>query len=110
MRPAVAVILQTLLARDESALSLDTIGDAIGAIAITPDEIEELFGALEAAGRQVERTTPNVREHLGVVLREARRLRQQLKAPPTVESIAAATGLDESAVRAALLYASVLGR
>jgi hypothetical protein len=109
MRPAVAVVFQSLLARDQSALSLDTIGDAIGAIAITPDEIEELFGALEAAGRQVERTTPNVREHLGVVLREARRLRQ-LKAAPTVESIAAATGLNESAVRAALLYASVLGR
>ena len=110
MRSAVAVVFQNLLARDQLALSLDTIGDAIGAIAITPDEIEELFSALEAAGRQVERTTPNVREHLVVVLREARRLRQQLKTAPTVEAIAAATGLNQSAVRAALLYASVLGR
>jgi hypothetical protein len=110
MRPAVAVILQNLLDRDESALSLDTIGDAIGTAAITPDEIEELFSALEAAGRQVEKATPNVREHLGVVLREARRLKQELKTAPTVESIAASTGLDESAVRAALLYASVMGR
>ncbi len=110
MLPPVAVILQSLLERDDPALSLDTIGDAIGTMTITPAEIEELFSALEAAGRQVERTTLNVREHLGVVLREARRLRQQLNAPPTVESIAAATGLGESAVRAALLYASVLGR
>ena len=110
MRPAVAVILQSLLARDEHALWGGGIGDAIGTMAITPDEIEELFSALEAAGRQVERTTLNVREHLAVVLREARRLRQLLNAAPSVESIAAATGLGESAVRAALLYASVLGR
>lgn len=110
MRPAVAAIIQNLLARDESVLSLDIIGDAIGAMAITPDEIEELFSALEAAGRQVERTTLNVREHLGIVLREARRLRQHLKAPPTVEAIAEATGLNETAVRAALLFASVMGR
>jgi hypothetical protein len=110
MRPFVTAIVDTLLNREERVLSLDAIGEAIGGAPITTDEIEHVFHALEAAGRQVERVTPRVREHLAVVLREARRLRQQQKSAPSIESIAAATGLNEGAVRAALLYASVLGR
>jgi hypothetical protein len=109
MRPFVSTIIDALLSREERVISLDTIGEAIGAAAITPAEIEEVFASLEAAGRRVQRTTPNLRQHLGLVLREARRLRADGCAP-VVESIAAATGLTEGAVRAALLYASVLGR
>jgi hypothetical protein len=109
MRPVVSSIVEALLSREEHVISLDTIGEAVGAAAVTPADIEEIFGALEAAGRQVQRVTPNVRQHLGQVLREARRVRADGR-NPTVESIASTTGLPESAVRAALLYASVLGR
>ena len=109
MHPVVSSIVEALLRREERVISLDAIGEAVGAAAVTPADIEEIFCSLEAAGRQVQRVTPNVRQHLGQVLREARRLRAD-GCSPTVESIAAATGLPETAVRAALLYASVLGR
>ena len=109
MRPLVKAIVDALLRREEQVISLDVIGEAIGAEAVAPNEIEEVFDSLETAGRRIERMTPNVRQQLGLVLREARRLKQRDRAP-TVESIAAATGLTEGAVRAALLYASVLGR
>ena len=109
MRPSVTAIVDALLSREERMISLDAIGEAIGTALVTPSEIEEIFQSLEAAGRPIERTTPNVREHLGPVLRAARRLTQP-DCPPTVAAIAAATGLTERAVRAALLYASVLAR
>jgi len=110
MRPAIAAILARLLHSDETVLSLDLIGDAIGVEGITAEEIDELFHALEKAGRTIGTVTPNVREHLGVVLREARRLRRQSQAIPDIAAIARAAGLSPGEVRAALLYASVLSR
>lgn len=110
MRPFVNAIIDALLNREEPVLSLDAIGDAIGAAPITSEEIEQVFEALQSAGRRVERVTPRVREDLALVLRAARRLKAEQASAPSIESIASATGLDEGAVRAALLYASVLGR
>ena len=110
MRPAIAAIVDSLLKREQRVLSLDQIGEAIGAAAISADEIEEIYRLLEDAGRQIDTATPNVRKHLELVLREARRLKQLHHSAPTVEAIAEATGLDVSGVRSALLYASVLGR
>jgi hypothetical protein len=110
MRPAITAILESLLKREERNLSLDTIGEAIGAQQIDQNEIEELFQWLEAAGRQIETTTSHVRQHFALVLREARRLREQQSSTPDAQAIAVATGLTTSEVRAALLYASVLGR
>ncbi len=108
MRPAIAAILDRLLKCKDASLSLDTIGDAIGAEQISQAEIEELFHSLEAAGRAVDATAPNVRLHLVLVLREARRLRELHHSNPDVKTLAQATKLTEREVRAALLYASVL--
>ncbi len=110
MRPAIAAILARLLRSDDKALSLDLIGEAIGVEGITAAEIDELFHALEKAGRTVGSVTPNVREHLSLVLREARRLRRQSRTIPDIVAIARAAGLTPGEVRAALLYASVLSR
>ena len=110
MSPTIAAILENLLKRQEQVLSLDTIGEAVGTEPIAPGEIEQLFQLLENAGRQIGTATPNVRKHLAVVLHEARRLRQQQHSTPDIVAIAAATGLASGEVRAALLYASVLGR
>lgn len=110
MRPFVTAIINALLSREERVLSLDVIGDAIGAAPISSEEIERVFDALQAAGREIERVTPKVREDLALVLSAARRLKAEQSSAPSVEAIASATGLDEGAVRAALLYASVLGR
>ena len=110
MRPAVAAIFERLLVSAGPLVSLDAIGEAIGVEQISPSEIEELFEALEAAGREIDSTAPNIRLHLALVLREARRLRSQQASSPSVTSLAEATKLTEREVRAALLYASVLGR
>lgn len=110
MRAELEAILQRLLARDESSLSLDVIGDEIGAARVSQDEIERLFAQLEQAGRCVAAPTTKVREHLRPVLAQARRLKLERQVTPDVSEIAAATGLSVGEVRAALLFASVMGR
>ena len=110
MRPAVAAILEGLLKSKDHSLSLDTIGEAIGTEQISQAEIEALFQSIEAAGRQIDAQVPDVRLHLNLVLREARRLREQHQSNPDVKALAGATNLTEREVRTALLYASVLGR
>jgi hypothetical protein len=109
MRPTIVAILERLLKCEDGSLSLDAIGDAIGTEQISQAEIEELFHSLEAAGRSIDTTAPNVRQHLVLVLGEARRLRELNHSNPDVKTLASATQLTESEVRAALLYASVLG-
>lgn len=110
MRPAITAILEHLLDRKDRSLTLDTIGEAIGIEQISQAEIEELFQALENAGREIDATAPDVRFHLELVVREARRLRSRHGSNPDVKALAEATKLTTSEVRTALLYASVLGR
>jgi hypothetical protein len=110
MRAELEAIRDRLLATGPRTISLDEIGDEVGATLISQAEIEMLFDALEAAGNHVGGPSPSLKEHLFSVLREARRLQQAGAAAPRVEDIAAATGLSAGAVRAALLYASVLSR
>jgi hypothetical protein len=110
MRPAVAAILKRLLQKAGPVLSLDLIGETIGTEAISTSEIDDLFESLERAGRTIGTLAPNIREHLGLVLREARNLRSAKNATPDVAAIAQATGLTPESVRAALLYATVLSR
>lgn len=110
MRPAIAAILERLLNRKGRTLTLDTIGEAIGTEQISQAEIEELFQSLEEAGREIDATAPDVRLHLELVVREARRLRARHGSNPDVRALAEATKLTPSEVRTALLYASVLGR
>jgi hypothetical protein len=110
MRRELDMILQQLLARDESAISLDAIGAAIGAERITQDEIEQLLALLEKAGREIGGPTPKVRANLHPVLEQARRLKRKQNATPNVTAIAEATGLTVAEVRSALLYATVMGR
>jgi hypothetical protein len=110
VRPTLIGICNRLLESNAKVLSLDHIGDAIGIEPITPNEIEELFCALERAGRVIGALTPNVRENLGLVLREARHLKNAKHETPDVAALAKATNLAPGEVRAALLYASVLGR
>ena len=110
MRVEIEAILQGLLASDEQVISLDTIGEAIGAEKIAQAEIEELFLRMEQAGRELAAPTAKVRQNLHPVLLQARRLKLEKETTPNATAIAGATGLSVAEVRAALLYASVLGR
>ena len=110
MRPEIEAMLQRLLSTNESVIALDSIGEVIGAERISQDEIESLFTKLEQAGKVIGSPTSKVRQHLAPVLAHARRLKQEQQGTPNVSAIAAATGLSVAEVRAALLFASVMGR
>lgn len=99
-----------LLATHDGPVSIDAIGEALGAAAVTQAEIEAIFVGLEAAGRAV--VAPEGAHgvaHLRVVLPAARALRAR-GATATVEALAAETGLPAGDVRSALLLAKVMSR
>lgn len=113
MRPSIERILQALLVNSESSrvVTLDEMGEALGTEVASADEVDALIAQLEAKGRVV--TSPpegDVQERLRRVLQAARELRGVLARKPTPPEIADRTGLDESAVRAALMLGRVMGR
>lgn len=110
MRPQIREFLTALLARPEAKLSLDVIGATLGAAEVTSEEIGELLDALEGAGKAIHSEATPARDHLALVITVAKALRQEQGTKPTVAQIATRSGLDEGAVRTALLFASVLGR
>lgn len=112
MRPELRRIFEQLrdTAVTTGAVSLDAIGDAIGATQISMDEIDALIAALEDAGFTV--VGP---EGGGGALRlqrvvEAARELRAAGERPTLSAIAARTGLSEEQVRHALALARVMQR
>jgi hypothetical protein len=113
LRAELKAIVTELLAASEGtrAIALDAIGEAIGTRAITPEEIEGIMKALEAAGRSVVGPAGGDGEaRLKAVLTAARELRPALGRAPTVGEIAARSGLEEEQVRHALALAKVMQR
>jgi len=110
LRPELAQVLDDLLRRPERSLSLDSIGDAIGALFVTPDEIGAILDALEGAGRSIAVEQSSARQSLAGVLGAARELSRELGRKPTALEIAERSGLSLDAVRTALLFARVLQR
>jgi DNA-directed RNA polymerase sigma subunit (sigma70/sigma32) len=110
MRPELRAIVDALLASD-GAITLDALGEALGARAVYVAEIEAMVDALEAAGRPiVGPTEPQGVARLHAVLSAARALRQELGRTPTVKEIAARTTLPLDAVKHALELAKVIQR
>ncbi|HMJ10731.1 MAG TPA: sigma-70 domain-containing protein [Polyangiaceae bacterium] len=111
LRPELQAIAERLLARHECLLALDTVADEIGAAAVTAQDIDAIFAALEAAGCTV--GDPNALRasaHLGTVLASARELKRELGRTPSAADIAARSGLTPQEVRLALLFAQVAQR
>ncbi|HEY2510045.1 MAG TPA: sigma-70 domain-containing protein [Polyangiaceae bacterium] len=111
--PRLVPVLETLLAASETAgaLTLDQVGEAIGVIPVGFDEVEELFQALERAGRRV--TGPEGARGVGnlqQVIPAAKALAQRLGRRPTITELASHTGLPEDDVRHALALGRTMGR
>lgn len=111
LRPPVEAVLRALLARPEDAISLDEIGEAIGTVAVSMQDVEALFAALEAHGKRVaEPPAAAVSASLHVVLAAARDLSRETGETPTPQAIARRAGLPLDEVRRALLFATVVQR
>ena len=109
VRAELRTIAEELAARGE--ISLDDLGDAIGARAVTPEEIDAMMQLIESRGTRILAPEGGGGEQrLGAVLAAARALAAELGRKPTVAEIAERSGLSESAVRVALRLAQVIAR
>ncbi len=92
-------------------VSLDAMGEAIGLVPVSTDDVDTLMTALEKAGRRVvgpegARGVGNLRR----VIPAARTLAATLGRKPTLAEIAAEAGIGEDDVRHALALGRVMGR
>ena len=113
LRPDLAPVLARLLADSERTrrVTLDELGEAIGVIAVSIDDVDALLTALEAQGREVvgpegARGVGNLQQ----VLPAARALAASLGRRPTLAELIEKTGLNEADVRHALALGRVMGR
>jgi len=111
--PSLVSVAARLIAESEDSkqVTLDAIGDAIGVIAVSTDDVDTLLTWLERAGRKV--VGPEGARGVGNLQRmmpAARTLATRLGRAPTLAELAAETGLAEEDVRHALALGRVMGR
>lgn len=111
LRTELVRVVEALLLTSENPISLNTVGDHIGALAVSPTELEEIFANLERAGRSVSGDISEPASHsLGVVITAARELRRELGRPARVEELVERSGVSADRVRGALLLVQVMQR
>lgn len=113
LRPLLAAIVERLLDGTNAgdAIELDAIGEAIGANAISQDEIDAVLRAIEARGRKVSSPQGGGGEtSLKKVLAAARSLRVELGRAPRVAEVAARAGIPDAEVEHALALARIIQR
>jgi biotin operon repressor len=93
------------------AVSLDELGDALGTLSVSTDEIGLVMDALEARGLRVEAPAGGGLElHLRSVVLAAGALRATLTRRPTVREVAEHAGITERDVRHALALLRIMQR
>jgi hypothetical protein len=113
LRRELADVVEALVRTSEDAreVSLDAIGEALGARAVSTDEIELVFLSLEARGRRIVGPEGGGgEERLKRVVASARAFAAEHGRRASVAEIAALTGLSELEVRHALALAKVMQR
>ena len=111
LRPELMAVARALLALEAPVLSLDDVGEALGTLRVTQDEIDALFSWLEAQGRAIgDPVGRGAAELLADVLGTARTLRAELGRAPQPREIAERSSLSLAAVQRALWFARILQR
>jgi hypothetical protein len=113
LRPELRAVFQHLLSASAHDLqvSLDQVGEALGVLAVTTEEIDLLLTALENENRRI--TGPQgggVEKHLGKVVAAARALSQTHGRKPTLTEVAAHAELTLQQVRDALALLRIMQR
>ena len=105
LRPELQSIFDALVAAHPDGLTLDELSDELSGKPVTYADIDELIGALEEAGVDLDGPAPpSGPEQLARVLAAARALGEETGRRATVDEIATRAGLTVSAVRRALLF------
>jgi hypothetical protein len=113
LRAELQRVLAELLASSESTgqIELDRIGDALGTVAVSTDEIDALFKALEASGRRVVAPPGGGGEaRLKRVIDAARALKQASARRPTLSEVATHAQLTRDEVLGALFLLRIMQR
>lgn len=111
LTPVLTRLVDELAAPGPRSITLDELGDAIGAAAISVEEIDLVITTLEERGIAVgDEPARPASTHLGTVLRAARQLRSELGRTPSPEEIAQRSDLSTDEVRLALFAAQILQR
>jgi hypothetical protein len=111
-RELIAIVEQLLADTAPGApITLDAIGEAIGARRIGQDEIDEILSAIEARGHVVAAPAGgHGEERLKRVVAAARALRAELGRPPSPDQIAERAGLTRAEVEHALTLVKIMQR
>jgi DNA-binding transcriptional LysR family regulator len=105
LTPQLQAIFDEIMAAHPKGLTLDELSEALLMKPVTYADIDEIIGALEDAGVDLDAPAQQVGpEELAPVLAAARELAQEHGRRPTPEEIGARTGLSPSAVRRALAF------
>ncbi len=112
-RPEIAAVLAKLLAESERTrvIPLDAVGEAIGQHAISTDEIDALFSALEQRGRTIASPAGGSGENLlKRVVAAARELKQGAPRRLTIHDVAQQAGITRDQVISALALLHIMQR
>jgi hypothetical protein len=110
LRPELQSIFDELMKAYPEGLTLDELSDETWSRSLSYADIDELIGALEEAGVDLEAAeAPPPPEELAQVLSTARALTQETGKRPSVGDIAARAGLTAAIVRRALRMGRSIG-
>jgi hypothetical protein len=105
LRPFLQEIFEALIKAHPDGLTLDGLSDELSNKQVTYADIDEIIGALEDAGVDLEGPEPTARpEELFRVLTAARALAAETGHRPSAEEIAERTGLTVAVVRRSLRF------
>lgn len=106
-------VVASLLAESahEGTIALDRIGNALGTLAVSTDDIDAVFRQLETAGRQLAAPPGGGGEaRLRRVIEAARTLKQHSDARPTLSAVAERSQLSHDEVLGALFLLRIMQR